>query len=206
MAPGRCWSRSRSISTRDCASRRDAEYRGPSLRHGGEPDWRPNSGSGREKVLGRLIDVIGNPIDGGESFSYDGSRNPIHDAAPPLASQSSRRELFRLGPSRSSRRGRRALRDRGRGAQDAARYRELQEIISPLGIDELSADGRLAGGVRNQFAHFFDIVPTLLEVAGILQPTMVDSAKQKPRVLASPIRSRRRTPAHLRAIIRSTSR
>lgn len=37
-----------------------------------------------------------------------------------------------------------------------------------------------AGGVRNQFAHFIDVVPTLLEVAGIPQPTMVDGVKQKP--------------------------
>src|SRR5215469_3263191 len=37
-----------------------------------------------------------------------------------------------------------------------------------------------AGGIRNQFAHFIDVVPTLLEVAGIPQPTVVDGVKQKP--------------------------
>ena len=36
------------------------------------------------------------------------------------------------------------------------------------------------GGVRNQFAHFVDVAPTLLEVTGIPQPTMVDGIKQKP--------------------------
>jgi arylsulfatase A-like enzyme len=59
-------------------------------------------------------------------------------------------------------------------------HRELQEIISLLGIDKPSTDDRLAGGIRNQFAHFIDVVPTLLEVAGIPQPTMVDGVKQKP--------------------------
>jgi len=37
-----------------------------------------------------------------------------------------------------------------------------------------------AGGIRNQFAHFIDIVPTLLEVTGIPQPAVVDGVKQKP--------------------------
>ncbi|MGA7762721.1 MAG: F0F1 ATP synthase subunit beta, partial [Candidatus Binataceae bacterium] len=50
-----------------------------------------------EKVLGRLIDAIGNPIDGGNRFADDMLRKPIHGAAPPLTSQSSRRELFHTG-------------------------------------------------------------------------------------------------------------
>jgi F-type H+/Na+-transporting ATPase subunit beta len=50
-----------------------------------------------EKVLGRLIDAIGNPIDGGSGFADDVLRKPIHGAAPPLTSQSSRRELFHTG-------------------------------------------------------------------------------------------------------------
>jgi arylsulfatase A-like enzyme len=37
-----------------------------------------------------------------------------------------------------------------------------------------------AGGVRNQFAHFIDVVPTILEVTGIPQPTIVNGVKQKP--------------------------
>ena len=36
------------------------------------------------------------------------------------------------------------------------------------------------GGVRTQFHHVIDIVPTILEVAGIRAPDMVDGIKQKP--------------------------
>jgi arylsulfatase A-like enzyme len=36
------------------------------------------------------------------------------------------------------------------------------------------------GGVRWQFHHVIDIVPTILQVTGIPQPTMVDGVKQKP--------------------------
>jgi arylsulfatase len=37
-----------------------------------------------------------------------------------------------------------------------------------------------AGGVRNQFHHIIDIVPTILEVAGVKAPQMVDGVQQKP--------------------------
>jgi arylsulfatase A-like enzyme len=37
-----------------------------------------------------------------------------------------------------------------------------------------------AGGIRNQFGHVIDIVPTILEVTGIPAPDMVDGIKQKP--------------------------
>jgi arylsulfatase A-like enzyme len=36
------------------------------------------------------------------------------------------------------------------------------------------------GGLREQFVHVIDIVPTLLEVAGIAQPEVVDGIQQKP--------------------------
>ncbi|MGE5201521.1 MAG: arylsulfatase [Acidobacteriota bacterium] len=36
------------------------------------------------------------------------------------------------------------------------------------------------GGIRNQFSHVIDIVPTLLEVTGIPAPVMVDGIAQKP--------------------------
>ena len=36
------------------------------------------------------------------------------------------------------------------------------------------------GGLRSQFAHVIDVVPTILEAAGIVQPEMVDGVKQKP--------------------------
>ena len=37
-----------------------------------------------------------------------------------------------------------------------------------------------AGGIRSQFHHVIDIVPTILEAAGITAPEMVDGIKQKP--------------------------
>ena len=36
------------------------------------------------------------------------------------------------------------------------------------------------GGIRNQFHHVIDVVPTILEAANIKQPTMVDGIKQSP--------------------------
>jgi arylsulfatase len=36
------------------------------------------------------------------------------------------------------------------------------------------------GGIRNQFHHIIDIVPTILEATKIAQPTMVDGIKQSP--------------------------
>jgi arylsulfatase A-like enzyme len=37
-----------------------------------------------------------------------------------------------------------------------------------------------AGGIRNQFHHVIDIVPTILEVTGIPTPAMVNGIAQKP--------------------------
>jgi arylsulfatase len=37
-----------------------------------------------------------------------------------------------------------------------------------------------AGGIRNQFHHMIDIVPTILEATGIKAPLVVDGIKQKP--------------------------
>jgi arylsulfatase len=37
-----------------------------------------------------------------------------------------------------------------------------------------------AGGIRNQFHHFIDIVPTILEASGIAAPLMVNGIAQKP--------------------------
>lgn len=37
-----------------------------------------------------------------------------------------------------------------------------------------------AGGIRNQFSHVVDIVPTILEIAGIPAPNMVNGIAQKP--------------------------
>jgi arylsulfatase A-like enzyme len=37
-----------------------------------------------------------------------------------------------------------------------------------------------SGGIRNQFTHIIDVSPTILEAAGISQPTVVDGVKQRP--------------------------
>lgn len=37
-----------------------------------------------------------------------------------------------------------------------------------------------AGGIRNQFMHFIDVVPTILEACGISQPQVVDGITQSP--------------------------
>jgi arylsulfatase len=36
------------------------------------------------------------------------------------------------------------------------------------------------GGLREQFVHVIDVVPTILEAAGISAPELVDGIKQKP--------------------------
>ena len=36
------------------------------------------------------------------------------------------------------------------------------------------------GGLREQFVHVIDVVPTILEAAGIRAPEVVDGIKQKP--------------------------
>ena len=43
----------------------------------------------------------------------------------------------------------------------------------PKGIDE-------PGGIRSQFTHCIDVAPTILEVAGLPQPTMVNGVLQSP--------------------------
>jgi F-type H+-transporting ATPase subunit beta len=50
-----------------------------------------------EAVLGRLIDVMGEPIDGGPPFPADVPRAGIHRAPPRLADQSAGREPFHSG-------------------------------------------------------------------------------------------------------------
>jgi arylsulfatase A-like enzyme len=43
----------------------------------------------------------------------------------------------------------------------------------PAGIEE-------RGGLRSQFAHVIDVAPTILEVAGLPEPTMVNGVQQSP--------------------------
>ena len=64
-----------------------------------------------------------------------------------------------------------------------------------------------AGGIRNQFHHIIDVVPTILEVSGIRQPDYVDGISSRPsKARASPTPSTRPTPPPLRATRRSISR
>jgi arylsulfatase len=51
--------------------------------------------------------------------------------------------------------------------------RQGMAISWPAGIKD-------AGGIRNQFHHMIDIVPTILEAIGIRAPNMVDGIAQKP--------------------------
>ena len=37
-----------------------------------------------------------------------------------------------------------------------------------------------AGGVRHQFHHVIDVIPTILDAVGIPQPTMVNGIAQRP--------------------------
>ena len=50
-----------------------------------------------DAVLGRLIDVAGEPTDRGPAFAADVPRAPIHCAAPPLETQEDTRSLFLTG-------------------------------------------------------------------------------------------------------------
>jgi F-type H+-transporting ATPase subunit beta len=50
-----------------------------------------------EKVLGRLINVIGSPIDHLEAFGSDVKRWPIHRSSPTIIRQDHKREVFRTG-------------------------------------------------------------------------------------------------------------
>jgi F-type H+-transporting ATPase subunit beta len=50
-----------------------------------------------EQVLGRLINVVGDPIDELLGFSNDAPRWPIHRTAPPFSRQDASREVFETG-------------------------------------------------------------------------------------------------------------
>jgi F-type H+-transporting ATPase subunit beta len=50
-----------------------------------------------EAVLGRLINVVGDPIDHGAAFDSSVPRDPIHRAPPKMTEQRSARELFLTG-------------------------------------------------------------------------------------------------------------
>ena len=50
-----------------------------------------------DPVLGRLVNVVGEPIDGRGAFAADARRWPIHRQPPALARQESDRQVFRTG-------------------------------------------------------------------------------------------------------------
>ena len=50
-----------------------------------------------EKVLGRLFDTLGNPVDRGPPLGAGIERRPIHGPAPPLVRQGGVREIFHTG-------------------------------------------------------------------------------------------------------------
>jgi len=50
-----------------------------------------------EEVLGRMYDVLGNPIDGLEEVEEIKQRSPIHRDAPSFTSQSTKTEIFETG-------------------------------------------------------------------------------------------------------------
>ena len=50
-----------------------------------------------DSVLGRLINVVGDPIDHGPDFGIDVPRSPIHRKAPKLSEQRTGSELFLTG-------------------------------------------------------------------------------------------------------------
>jgi arylsulfatase A-like enzyme len=65
-------------------------------------------------------------------------------------------------------------------------YKWTKQVASHFGGTRqgmcLSWPGHITdlGGIRNQFHHVIDVVPTILEVGGIRQPEMVDGIKQRP--------------------------
>jgi F-type H+/Na+-transporting ATPase subunit beta len=67
--------------------------RGMTARKSGQPISVPVG----EKVLGRLINVVGEPIDGLPPFASDVPRWPIHRAAPAFSRQDPAREVFQSG-------------------------------------------------------------------------------------------------------------
>ncbi len=50
-----------------------------------------------EAALGRMFNVIGEPIDGKPAAASDAKRSPIHADAPPFVQQSTKAELFETG-------------------------------------------------------------------------------------------------------------
>jgi F-type H+-transporting ATPase subunit beta len=67
--------------------------RGSQVRRTGSPVLVPIG----EKTLGRIFDVLGRPIDGGEAIPADTPRAPIHRQPPALSEQKTRPEMLETG-------------------------------------------------------------------------------------------------------------
>jgi F-type H+-transporting ATPase subunit beta len=67
--------------------------RGAAVRRTGRPLLMPCGSA----VLGRVVDVLGRPVDGGPPLGAEVPRLPIHRAAPPLQEQGRRRDPFLTG-------------------------------------------------------------------------------------------------------------
>jgi F-type H+-transporting ATPase subunit beta len=71
----------------------DGQTRGAKVRSTGGPIRVPVGSS----VLGRLVNVIGQPMDKGAAFAADTPVRPIHRAAPPLSGQTAATRIFATG-------------------------------------------------------------------------------------------------------------
>ena len=115
--------------------------------------------------------LIGTP---NEVAPFNGVDVPVEDQLKDFydvwgSDQTYNHMAVRAGPGRSTRRSSGPSRS---PRTSAARGRACA----------ISWPGRIkdAGGIRNQFHHVIDIVPTILEVTGIPAPEMVDGIAQKP--------------------------
>ncbi|MCI5074570.1 F0F1 ATP synthase subunit beta [Oricola sp.] len=62
-----------------------------------EPTGQPIATPVGDAVLGRLVNMLGEPADNGMAFGPDIPRRPIHRAAPPIARQSAATDIFSTG-------------------------------------------------------------------------------------------------------------
>ena len=68
-------------------------WRGAPVELTGQPITTPVG----EAVLGRLVNMLGEPADNGAAFGAGIARRPIHRAAPPISRQSAATDIFSTG-------------------------------------------------------------------------------------------------------------
>jgi hypothetical protein len=69
---------------------------------------------------------------------------------------------------------------RGDGHEDEVAFPGISGLVLAAVIAAPAVASKDAGGIRNQFHHVIDIVPTILEAAGLPEPEMVNGIAQKP--------------------------